>query len=134
MSYRKKGNLITFTTASSKYYEPNGTRQCEIGMVKTLLHEAVHAEDGVTKRVTPLHDGFDQASVLAGLIEYNSMYDLGYSFEDLEILSWGGLQDSLEYCDYIERRAEMNNRTIPEEEKYVKERREILKYGYDLDE
>jgi hypothetical protein len=40
----------------------------------------------------------------------------------------------MEYCGYIERRAEMNNRTIDEEEKYVKERREILMYGYDLDE
>lgn len=134
MSYKKKGNLITYTIASSKYYRPNGNNQCEIGMVKTLLHEAVHAEDGLTKRETPFHDGFDQASVLAGLMEYNSMYNLGYSFEDLEILSWGGLQESMEYCGYIERRAEMNNRTIDEEEKYVKERREILMYGYDLDE
>ena len=134
MSYKKKGNLITYTIASSKYYRPNGNNQCEIGMVKTLLHEAVHAEDGLTKRETPFHDGFDQASVLAGLMEYNSMYNLGYSFEDLEILSWGGLQESMEYCGYIERRAEINNRTIDEEEKYVKERREILMYGYDLDE
>ena len=84
--HRAKGTDIT-VTAKTTYYRPFGEDQTEIAMAKTLLHEAVHAENGLSKRRTPFHDGFDQASVLAGLIEYNSTSNLGYSNEDLEILS-----------------------------------------------
>ena len=41
---------------------------------------------------------------------------MGYSNEDLEILSWSGLQESVEYCGFIEQRAILNNRTFDEEE------------------
>ena len=134
MSYQKVGNLITYTKANSKYYRPKGGDQCEIAMVKTLLHEAVHAKDGLTQRETPSHNGFDQASVLAGLIEYNSTYELGYSTEELEILSWSGIEKSEEYKGFIEHRAAMNNRTFDEEDAYVKLGITILTYGGKLDE
>jgi hypothetical protein len=134
MSYRKKGEQILYTKASSTYYPYYGFEPSEIAMVTTLLHEAVHAYDGLTQRTTPDHNGFDQASVLAGLMEYNSTYNLGYSNEDLEILSWSGLQKSSEYKNYIEGRAERNNRTFEEEDKYVKSRITILTLGADFDE
>ena len=134
MFYRKKGDIITHTTANSKYYRPNGGDQSEIAMVKTLLHEAIHAKDGLTQRTTPSHNGFDQASVLAGLIEYNSTYELGYTNEELEILSWSGLQESEGYKEYIKRRATMNNRTFDEEDNYVKVGITTLTYGGRLDE
>ena len=134
MSYQKVGNLITYTKANSKYYRPQGGDQCEIAMVKTLLHEAVHAKDGLTQRETPSHNGFDQSSVLAGLIEYNSTYELGYSTEELEILSWSGIEKSEEYKGFIEHRAAMNNRTFDEEDAYVKLGITILTYGGKLDE
>ncbi len=134
MSYKIKDGKITYTKANSIYYRPEGIEQSEIAMVQTLLHEAIHAADGLTQRKTPYHDGFDQASVLAGLIEYNSTFNLGYSNEDLEILSWSGLQESVEYCDFIEHRAEKNNRTFDEEDSYVKSRITIITVGGDLDE
>jgi RHS repeat-associated protein len=134
MSYRKKGNLITHTTANSKYYRPVGGDQCEIAMAKTLLHEAIHAKDGLTQRKTPSHNGFDQASVLEGLIEYNSTYKLGYTNEELEILSWSGMQESEGYKEFIEHRAKMNGRTFDEEDNYVKVGITTLTYGGRLDE
>ena len=134
MSYKKKGDLIIYAKANSKYYRPQGIEQSEIAMVQTLLHEAIHAVDGLAERETPYHDGFDQAAVLTGLMEYNEIYDLGYSNEDLEILSWSGLHDSVEYCTYIEHRAEINNRTFDEEDNYVKSRITILMLGADSDE
>ena len=134
MSYIKAGNVITYTRANSKYYRPNGGEQCEIAMVKTLLHEAVHAKDGLTGTQTPFHNGFDQASVLAGLIEYNFTYELDYSTEELEILSWSGLEKSEKYKEFIERRAAMNNRTFEEEDTYVKVGMTTLMYGGRLDE
>ena len=130
--HRAKGTDVT-VTAKTTYYRPFGEDQTEIAMAKTLLHEAVHAEDGLSKRKTPSHDGFDQASVLAGLIEYNSTYNLGYSNEDLEILSWSGLQESIEYYDYIERRALKNNRTFDEEKRFVDNRIFDIIVGNDLE-
>ncbi len=134
MSYTIKAGKITYTKANSKYYRPNGGDQCEIAMVKTLLHEAVHAEDGLSRRPPPSHNGFDQSSVLSGLIEYNSTYNLGYSTEELEILSWSGLEESKEYKDFIEHRATINNRTFEEEKNYVETANTLLIYGGSLDD
>ena len=113
----------------SRYIRIYGGDQSEIAMAKTLIHEAVHAFDGLTQRKTPNHDGFDQASVLAGLKEYNSMFNLGYSDEDLEILSWSGLQKSKEYKSFINSRAKENERSYDEEDTYVKTKMTILMFG-----
>lgn len=67
-------------------------------------------------------------------MEYNSTYNTGYSNEDLEILSWSGLQESVEYCGFIEQRAILNNRTFDEEDDFVKNRITAIMYGADLDE
>ena len=134
MSHKKIGDMITYTKADSRYYRPYGIEQSEIAMVQTLLHEAIHAVDGLTQRETPNHNGFDQASVFSGLKEYNSAFNLGYSDEDLEILSWSGLQESEEYHDFIKSRAKENNRTFDEEDRYVKSRITIIMMGADLNE
>ena len=131
--HQTKGSDVS-TTANTTYYRPNGMDQSEIGMVQTLLHEAVHAVDGLTQRKTPDHNGFDQASLLAGLIEYNSTYNLGYSNEDLEFLSWSGLQKSEEYRTYISNRAKLNKRTFEEEDSYVQSRITIINFTTNIDD
>ena len=131
--HKTKGSDVS-TTANTTYYRPNGMDQSEIGMVQTLLHEAIHAVDGLTPRKTPNHNGFDQASVLAGLMEYNSTYNLGYSNEDLEFLSWGGLQKSEEYRNYINNRAILNERTFEEEDTYVQSRITLIKFTTNIDD
>ena len=131
--HQTKGSDVS-TTANTTYYRPNGMDQSEIGMVQTLLHEAIHAVDGLTPRKTPNHNGFDQASVLAGLMEYNSTYNLGYSNEDLEFLSWGGLQKSEEYRNYINNRAILNERTFEEEDTYVQSRITLIKFTTNIDD
>ena len=126
--HKTEGSKVSVTTHST-YYRPDGGDQSEIAMAKTLIHEAVHAFDGLTQRKTPNHDGFDQASVLAGLKEYNSIFNLGYSDEDLEILSWSGLQKSKEYKSFINSRAKENERSYDEEDTYVKTKMTILMFG-----
>jgi RHS repeat-associated protein len=101
-------------SVDATYY---GSKQTEIGMVKTLLHEAIHAEDIINGiKSDPNHNGFDRQTLFEGLKEYNSTNKLGYSNDDLEILSWSGLQDSKEFNTYINNRASQNNRT-PEVER-----------------
>ena len=90
--------------------------QSEIGLVKTLLHEAVHAAGNINGISQPEnHEGFDRQTVLNGLIEYNDSYSLGFSFENLEAISWSGCQDSPEFRNYISERAAQNNITYDEQ-------------------
>jgi hypothetical protein len=90
--------------------------QSEIGLVKTFLHEAVHARDVLNGISVPTnHAGFDQQAVLDGLIEYRDLHHLPYSNENLEAISWSGLSKSPEFEIYIQRQAENNNRTYNEQ-------------------
>jgi RHS repeat-associated protein len=92
---------VTIRMANSedvKTYYNNNLSQNEIGQVKTLLHEAIHVRDAGSQKN---HNGFDRETLLKGLQEYNSTNNLGYSDDDLEIISWGGLQDSREFDNYI---------------------------------
>ena len=57
------------------------------------------------------------------------MFNLGYSDEDLEILSWSGLQKSKEYKSFINSRAKENERSYDEEDTYVKTKMTILMFG-----
>ena len=119
---------VILTEAYSTYFRPYGREQSEIAQVKTLLHEAVHAYDGLSNRKTPNHTGFDRASIMEGLVEYNKTYNLGYSCEDLEILSWSGLQKSEEYGKYIEERTKSSGRSIDDEREFIEERITFLMY------
>ena len=128
MEFVKVNDKIILTKAYSTYFRPFGLEQSEIAKVKTMLHEAVHAYDGLYNRTTPNHTGFDRISVMEGLIEYNKTFNLGYSDEDMEILSWSGLQQSEEYGKYIEERTKRSGHSMEVEKKYVEERITILMY------
>ena len=75
----------------------------------------VHSDNDLKKIITPDHTGFDRESVLKGLIEYNNTNNLGYSKEDLEIISWMGLEKSDEFKEYIKQKSENSGRTLDEE-------------------
>ena len=90
--------------------------QSEIGLVKTFLHEAVHARDVLNGTSVPKnHAGFDQQAVFDGLIEYRDLHKLPYSNENLEAISWSGLSKSPEFEIYIQKQAEKNKRTYDEQ-------------------
>lgn len=99
----------------SEYGRPHGTELSEIVKVQVLLHEMVHSDNDLKKIKTPNHTGFDRESVLKGLIEYNNTNNLGYSKEDLEIISWIGLEKSDEFKEYIKQKSENSGRTLDEE-------------------
>ena len=90
-----------------------GENQNEIGCVKTLLHEAIHANRKYNEIDDPQsHTGFDRQSVLEGLKQYNEKF-LGskYTDEQLEIISWGGLCESDEFKTYINNKYKKTNET-----------------------
>ena len=90
--------------------------QTEIGQVKTLLHEAVHGNDDFNGRTIPQsHEGFDQQKVLNGLLEYNQTNNKGFTFDQLETISWSGCQESPEFEQYIRGKAEQNNITYEQQ-------------------
>ncbi|MBO2524592.1 MAG: hypothetical protein CW341_02655, partial [Bacteroidetes bacterium] len=128
MEIKKENDKIIIANAYSMYFRPNGLDQSEIAQVKTLLHEAVHAYDGFYGRKTPNHTGFDRISVMEGLKEYNKTYNLGYTEEDLEILSWSGLQESEEFGKYIEDRTKTSGRSFKAEQEFIEERITFLMY------
>ena len=76
----------------------------EIAMVKTLIHEAIHAQISTTsKKDDKNHNSFSkhQKVILEGLKEYNIDNDLGYKDEQLIQLSWEGMEKSSGFKDYI---------------------------------
>jgi hypothetical protein len=86
-----------------------------IGLVKSMLHEAVHAKIGTTSvNDDENHDNYsiNQGKILAGLKEYNTENNLGYSDNDLEVLSWEGSQKSNAFNSYIACMAEKNNESF----------------------
>ena len=109
----KYQSVVLIAEIENYFGEPYGRKQNEIGMVKTLLHEAVHARDILNGIFIPKnHDGFDRISVLDGLKEYNKNFKLGYSDDELEIISWGGLTKSAEFKDFMKTKAEKNKTSI----------------------
>ena len=107
----QNGEVLSFTCDVTIYLSSN-RKKTEIGLVETFLHEAVHARDIANLTTgSKSHEGFDREAVLDGLIEYNDTFGLGYSFEQLEIISWGGCQNSPEFQNYIEEKAAQNNIT-----------------------
>ena len=104
--------IVVAVNAQTYYGEPNGRKQNEIGMVKTLLHESIHAKnalEGIPNLSS--HDGFNRETLLNGLKEYNSTNNLGYSDTDLETISWSGLENSKEFDSYIQNIAKQNGTT-----------------------
>ena len=92
------------------YYHPSPNEdrpQNEMGRVNTLLHEAVHIyfHTAGGRVVDPgTHNTFPRMLVYRGMKEYNDTYNLGYSDEDLEFLSYRGLDKSDEFKQWISER------------------------------
>ena len=101
-----KGNVVAADVPTSFYWAPMtktfGESQknlTEMGQALNMLHEAGHAnliamgeradEKGLA---ATLHD-----DIVQGLNEYNTQNNLGYSKENIELISWYGLQLSPEY-------------------------------------
>ena len=97
--YKDENGRIVGISVQTDY----GGEQNEIGRVKTLLHEAVHANRKYNgKKESKFHNGFDRQSVLDGLKEYNKQFlNSKYSNQQLDVISWGGLLKSCEFEEYI---------------------------------
>jgi hypothetical protein len=92
----------------------------EIGMAKTLIHEAIHAKIGLTNKDDDAnHNTFStyQSTMLSALKEYNTDNKLGFSDSQIEALSWEGAQKSDAFKTYINGIAEKNGTTYDQEYK-----------------
>lgn len=101
-----KGNVIAADVPTSFYWAPMtktfGESQknlTEMGQALNMLHEAGHANLIATGEradekglAATLHN-----DTVQGLNEYNTQNNLGYSKENIELISWYGLQLSPEY-------------------------------------
>jgi RHS repeat-associated protein len=92
----------------------------EIGIAKTLIHEAVHAkidlkniDDDASHNTYSSYRGL----VLDGLKEYNTDNKLGFTGSQLEALSWEGIQKSDAFKTYITDLATQNKTTYGDEYK-----------------
>ena len=111
---REVGVLLYDRNVSPKslktYYHPSPNKnrpQNEMGRVNTLLHEAVHIyfHTAGGRVIDPdTHNTFPRMLVYRGMKEYNDTYNLGYSDEDLEFLSFRGLDNSDEFKQWISER------------------------------
>jgi RHS repeat-associated protein len=123
---------IDFTIERAKMdveYESGGTKMVahysltEIVMVQLIIHEAIHAkiivEINGTAKNDEKHNGLaaEIKRISDGLKEYNQKYQLGYSDEDLEMLSWGGAFDSDAYKKLITDRATDKKTNYDDEDK-----------------
>ncbi len=111
----RENGIIISGDIFSEYGRPNGIEFSEIAKVQVLLHEIIHANNKLDNIQTPNHDGFDREKVLLGLIEYNETNNLGYSNDDLEILSWCGLTKSNEFKEYINSQSRKNGNSEEKE-------------------
>ena len=107
--------IVVSGNVFSEYGRPNGIELSEIAKVQVLLHEIIHANNKLDNIKTPDHNDFDREKVLLGLIEYNETNNLGYSNDDLEILSWCGLTQSKDFTEYINSQAEKNGNSKEKE-------------------
>ncbi|RFM29277.1 hypothetical protein DXN04_33570 [Chitinophaga silvisoli] len=90
----------------------------EIGIAKTIIHEAIHTMIGTHKHGDDLpHDYYSQyqAMLLSALKEYNQENKLGYTDEQLTQLSWTGIIESKAFKKYITDLSVKNNTTYKEE-------------------
>jgi hypothetical protein len=93
-------------------------------MAKTLIHEALHAKIGLTNKDDDLtHNTFStyQGVMLSALKEYNKDNKLGFSDNQMEALSWEGVQKSKAFQNYVNGIAEKNGTTYEEEYKNWKD-------------
>ena len=111
----RRNGIVVSGDIYSEYGRPNGIELSEIAKVQVLLHEIIHANNKLDKIQTPNHNGFDREKVLLGLIEYNNTNNLGYSNNDLEILSWCGLTKSNEFKEYISNQSGKSGKSEEEE-------------------
>ncbi|WP_072362394.1 RHS repeat-associated core domain-containing protein [Chitinophaga sancti] len=98
----------------------------EIGRAQIMIHEAIHAMIGTTigEKDDNNHNAVasHRQMLVDGLKEYNTKYKLGYSDEDLEVLSWQGLEASDGYKNLIQGFADKNKTTVKEEGEKFKDK------------
>jgi RHS repeat-associated protein len=105
----------------------------EIGIAKTVIHEAIHAKIGASTfdDDDSKHDYYNsnyRNVLLNALKEYNTDNKLGYSDNQLEALTWEGLDGSKGFKDYIKDKAKTNKTTYDEEYKIWNELRYSVGY------
>lgn len=103
----------------------------EIGMAKTLIHEAIHAKIGLTNKTDDAdHNTFStfRNSLLTALKEYNTNNKMGFTGEQLEMLSWEGVDKSAAFKTHLEDLAKKNGTTF--EEEHNKWSTEVSKMGW----
>lgn len=92
-----------------------------IGMVNDILHEGLHsflaAEGTFFGKDDQPHSYFNQyrSKIVAGLKEYNDENKLGYSDEQLDALAYKGTENSQQFSEYIQGRADKNKTTYDDE-------------------
>jgi len=90
----------------------------DIANVKTLFHEAIHANIATTfTNDDDAHNSYSkyQSTLLKGLKEYNTDNKLGYSDDQLTQLSWAGIHESKGFKSYITGLSKANGTTYDEE-------------------
>ncbi|MBK7817912.1 MAG: hypothetical protein IPJ60_10455 [Sphingobacteriaceae bacterium] len=107
----------------------------EIFDVQTLLHEAGHAYLKALNQDDPKakgdsHENYSsiQRQTFTGLKEYSDENKLGYSDEDLENLSWTGIENSTAFDDMIKDKSTKSGLSMQEEFKKYETHKEKLKY------
>jgi RHS repeat-associated protein len=107
------------------------SQRSEIGMAKTLIHEAVHAKIGVTnKNDDDDHNTFStyRNTLVTALKEYNTDNKLGFTDEQLDMLSWEGIHKSKAFKTHLQDLAKKNGTTYDAE--YNKWNAEITKIAW----
>ena len=105
----------------------------DIWMVNALFHEALHgriAGSGQLSKDQPNHDFHSEyrSKILVGLHEYNQENKLGFTNEQLEILSWDGLTPSNAFKNYITKNAADQKITYNEAYKIWFDAKEKIKW------
>jgi hypothetical protein len=107
------------------------SERSEIGMAKTIIHEAIHSNIGITNKTEDQkHNVFSNKrnTLLTALKEYNTDNNLGYTPEQLDMLSWEGLHQSNAFKTHINDQAKVNGTTY--EDEYKKWANEIDKIAW----
>lgn len=88
------------------------SERTQIGIVADVIHEAIHSLDYAKKNyLDPNHDthGKSHSILVSAMKEYRDDNCLDWSNEDIEVISWKGVQNSKAFKSYITDLAAKNN-------------------------